>query len=70
MGNVYPQSVLSKNKKNIIFHLKIIVFTAVKNCCILHRDVIVMCRQQSTKAFYNERLFHDVAKFLFLLVPF
>ena len=35
--------VLSKNKKNItIFHLKIIIFTAVKNCCILHGRVIVM----------------------------
>ena len=30
-------NVLSKNKINIrIFHLKINIFTAVKNCCILH----------------------------------
>ena len=36
--------VLSKNKKkNItIFHLKIIIFAAVKNCCILHGRVFVM----------------------------
>ena len=35
--------VLSKNKKNItIFHLKIIVFTAVKNRLILHGHVFVM----------------------------
>ena len=35
--------VLSKNKKNIkIFQLKIIIFTAVKNCCILHGRVFVM----------------------------
>ena len=36
-------NVLSKNKKNItIFHLKIIVFTAVKNCSILHGRIFVM----------------------------
>ena len=36
-------SVLSKNKKNIkIFHLKIIVFTAEKNCSILH-SVMFLC---------------------------
>ena len=42
---MYPQSiVLSKNKKNVkIFHLKIIVFTAVKNRSILHKRIIVMC---------------------------
>ena len=38
-------NVLSKNKKNIIiFHLKIIFFTAMKNHCILHGHVIVMLR--------------------------
>ena len=43
-SNEYPQSMFwSKNKKNIrIFHLKIIVFTAVKYCCILHGHVGVM----------------------------
>ena len=30
-------------RKNIIFHLKVIIFTAVKNCCILHMRVSVMC---------------------------
>ena len=36
-------NVLSKNKKNItIFNLKIIFFTAVKNCIILHGRVFVM----------------------------
>ena len=34
--------VLSKNKKNKIFHLKIIIFTAVKYQNILHRRVFVM----------------------------
>ena len=34
---------LNHNQKTkIIFHLKIIVFTAVKNCCILHGRVCVM----------------------------
>ena len=31
-----------KNEKNIIFHLKIEIFTAVKYCCILHGRVCVM----------------------------
>ena len=32
-------------KKNIIFfHLKIIIFTAFKSCCLLHRHVYVMAR--------------------------
>ena len=31
-----------KNKNKIIFHLKIIAFTAVKNCSILQRQGIVM----------------------------
>ena len=36
-------NVLSKNKKNItIFHLKIIFFTAVNDCIILHGRVFVM----------------------------
>ena len=41
---MYPQSMfLGQNKKNIkIFHLKIIIFTAVKICCILHGRVFVM----------------------------
>ena len=41
---MYPQSMfLSKNKKNIkTNHLKIIIFTAVKYCCILHGHVCVM----------------------------
>ena len=34
--------ILSKNKKNIIFHLKIIIFTAVRNHSILHRHVCVL----------------------------
>ena len=42
---------LSKNKKNIaIFHLKIIIFTAVKNCCILHGHVFVMDRLSRAQA--------------------
>ena len=40
-SNVYQQSyVLSKNKKTIaIFHMKMIMFTAVEYCSILHRCV-------------------------------
>ena len=35
--------VSSKNKKkNTIFHLKINIFTAVKNHCVLHGRVFVM----------------------------
>ena len=35
--------VLSKNKINIkFFHLKIIIFTALKNHCILYKHVCVM----------------------------
>ena len=38
-------NVLSKNEKNITcFHLKIIIFTAVKYCCILHGRACLMCR--------------------------
>ena len=41
---MYPHIMfLAKIRKNItIFHLKIIVFTAVKNCSILHGHVFVM----------------------------
>ena len=39
-SNVYTMYFLSKNKKNItIFHLKMIIFTAVKNHSILHGRV-------------------------------
>ena len=39
----YPQSMFSKNYKNIIsFHLKIIIFIVVKYRSILHGHVIVM----------------------------
>ena len=47
--------VLSKNKKNItIFHLKIIIFTAVKNCSILYGRVFVMTEIHGQKGKYNE----------------
>ena len=40
---MYTQSVLSKNmKKDKRFQLKIVIFTAVKNRCILHGRVFVM----------------------------
>ena len=46
--------VLSKNKKNItIFHLKIIIFTAVKNCSILHGHVFVMLTTGSRSRGYK-----------------
>ena len=42
-SNVYPQSVLSKNKKNIqIFQLKFLKFKSSKNLCLLHEQVFVM----------------------------
>ena len=41
---------LSKNKLIInFFHLKIIVFTPVKNCCILHGRVLVMQKKDHFK---------------------
>ena len=40
---MYPQSMLSKNKKKIkTFHPKIIVFSAMKNCSMVHGRVFVM----------------------------
>ena len=41
---MYPRSMIrAKIRKNItIFHLKIIIFTAVKNHCILHGHVFLM----------------------------
>ena len=43
--------VLSKNKKNItIFYLKIIIFTALKYCSILHDPVFVMCLLSGERA--------------------
>ena len=43
---MYPRSIFcAKNKKNItIFHLKIIIFRAVKNHCVLHGRVFVMAQ--------------------------
>ena len=43
--------VLTKNKKNIIFHPKINVFTAVKYRSILHGHVLVMA---SLELLYTE----------------
>ena len=46
--------VLSKNMKNVkIFQLKIVIFTAVKNRCMLHGRVSVL-RKQNVKE--NNRL--------------
>ena len=60
---MYPQSMFwSKNKKNIKnCHLKIVIFTAVKYCCILHGRVFVMPfhtmdREQSTEVEMEYRL--------------
>ena len=40
---MYPQSMFSAKKKTYtFFHLKIIFFTALKNCSKLHGRVIVM----------------------------
>ena len=44
MSSVLMCTTIYVLKKNIIiFHLKVIIFTAVKNCCILHMHVFVMC---------------------------
>ena len=60
-SNVYPQSMFGakirkKLKKN---HLKMNIFTAVKNCCILHGHVFVMvCFQLSGKQLWkNKKIF-------------
>ena len=47
---MYPQSMFwSKNKKNIKkFHLKIIIFSTFRNCCILHEHVFVMDPEKMT----------------------
>ena len=59
--------VLSKNKKNItIFHLKISIFTAVKNCSILHGRVFVIC----TCSLYTIFQFETKGRGLFLIVLF
>ena len=42
---MYPQSMFRakiRRKKIAIYHLKSFVFTAVKNCILLHRRVCVM----------------------------
>ena len=50
----YKINVSSKNKKNITFcHLKIIIFTAVKNRCILHGCVIVREGFLSTSFYFD-----------------
>ena len=42
-SNVYPQYVLSKNKKHIKdFLMKFSFFTVEKNLCILHGQVFIM----------------------------
>ena len=46
-----------KTKKNIIFHLKIVIFTAVKYCCILHGRVCVMYGPKYAASNKNEKLF-------------
>ena len=51
-------NVLSKNKKNITFsHLKIIVFTVVKNCSILHGRVSVLSLANSCASAHSDSVF-------------
>ena len=59
VSNVYPPSMfLSKNKKIItIFHLKNMIFTAVKNRWMLHGRVFVMSRGRCIKV-SRQRLTH------------
>ena len=55
---------MSKNKKIIIiFHLKIIIFIAVNNRCILHGRVIVMCTAYALELARNleDRFSHKAA---------
>ena len=37
----------------ILFHLTFIVFTAFRNCCILHGHVFVMCFQRISLLYMN-----------------
>ena len=60
---MYPQSVLSKNMK--IYkkkHLKIIIFTAVKYCSILHGHICVMRRwlvKSAKTSLFDKFFFQD-----------
>ena len=54
---MYPQSMyLAKNKKNInFFHLKVIIFTAFKNHCMLNRHVcVILCYAMFLHVFQKE----------------
>ena len=63
-SNVYPQSVLSKNKKNIkTFLLKIFIFYNFKNHCILHGQVFVMYVTRSSRF---DRKHHHLMKVHFV----
>ena len=57
-ASIHTVYVLSKNKKNIkTFHLKMVIFTPVKNRCILHGRVSVMkgiCPASLLKAYKTE----------------
>ena len=56
---MFPQSMLSKNKKNItFFHLKIIIFKAVKNCNILNRRVFVLNEYRAVVFTTSNEMFH------------
>ena len=48
---MYSQSrFLAKTRKNIkTFHLKIIIFSTFRNCCILHGHVFVMVAKMALK---------------------
>ena len=61
-------NVLSKNKKNItFFHLKIIIFTAVKNRCILHGRVFVMFAKFQGDSHKLGQSDHSISVILFQL---
>ena len=63
---MYPQSMFrAKIRKNItIFHLKIIIFTAVKYHCILHGHVFVMYLRTLTGSFVNRYTFSIEKEFI------
>ena len=57
---MYPQSMsVSKNMKMIKKHTKIVIFTAVKNRCLLHGRVFVMLRCVCVSDQSNEPC-HDI----------
>ena len=67
---MYAQSMFSAKirKINTIFHPKVIVYTAVKNCSILYRSVIVMDVFQFTLLSNSDSAFIFIIEIFFFLL--